>query len=305
MSDDSNQVRAYYDAVASIYSKHYEGVDLSDISTEYPANWFRLQLLMGAINERDVRTIIDIGIGEGTPAVTFARAGYEVCGFDISENMVKEAKRTFERNGLSPDRVIPGDIEDPSTYGDLMSMGPFDAAIAVGVMPHVRDELSVLQNINALLREGGWAYLEFRNKLFALFTFNRYTLEFILEDLLFDVDEEIRRVVRADLEKRLRVDQPAVGQSVRGSALPSYDAIPSKFHNVFELIPMLREGGFSVERTLWYHYHPAMPYLEQGMERKFRDSALRLEKQPGDWRGMFLCSAFVVEARKVGSGEKR
>ena len=39
-----------------------------------------------------------------------------------------------------------------------------------------------------------------------------------------------------------------------------------------------------------------MPYLEGNMAELFRKEAVRLEHESSNWRGYFLCSAFVVEA---------
>ena len=75
-----------------------------------------------------------------------------------------------------------------------------------------------------------------------------------------------------------------------------YDAILSKFHNPFEVTELFKKHNFEDIQLLWYHYHPAMPYLEQRMPEAFRREAIRLEHEPSNWRGYFLCSAFVVEA---------
>ena len=44
--------------------------------------------------------------------------------------------------------------------------------------------------------------------------------------------------------------------------------------------------------------HPAMPYLNDIDKELFREEALKLEHDTSGWRGLFLCSAFVVEAIK-------
>ncbi len=60
---------------------------------------------------------------------------------------------------------------------------------------------------------------------------------------------------------------------------------------------LFHDHGFTDVKLLWYHYHPAMPYLEDKMPELFRKEAIKLEGT-SDWRGMFLCSAFIVEAVK-------
>jgi hypothetical protein len=168
-------------------------------------------------------------------------------------------------------------------------------------MPHVTNDDSVLENMATLVRPGGSVFIEFRNSLFSLFTFNRYTFDFILNDLLAGVSPKVKDAVAKDLESRLRMDMPPQRNSVSGSDAPGYDAILSRFHNPFEVVDLFAKHGFEQARLLWYHYHPAMPYLESGMQSLFREEAIRLEHEASGWRGLFLCSAFVVEAVKAAA----
>ena len=85
-------------------------------------------------------------------------------------------------------------------------------------------------------------FVEFRNKLFSLFTFNRHTRDFILNDLLTGISPEVKKVVEEDLNSRLRMDMP---QARMGSSEePGYDAILSKFHNPFEVAELFRGHQF-------------------------------------------------------------
>jgi hypothetical protein len=180
----------------------------------------------------------------------------------------------------------------------LLGHGGFDGLMAMGVMPHVENDQMVLENIASLLRPGGTAFIEFRNKLFSLFTFNRYTYEFILNDLLGPVDEAVKQRVAAELRPRLRMDLPPVRSEAADGKGPGYDLILSKFHNPFEIVPLFERCGFRDIQLHWYHYHPMMPMLEKESPELFRREAVRLEHEMSGWRGYFLCSAFVVEGTK-------
>ena len=149
-----------------------------------------------------------------------------------------------------------------------------------------------------LVKSEGHVFVEFRNKLFSLFTCNRNTVDFILNDLLIGVDDKVKSLVRKDLESRLRVDVPPIRKKMANSSAPGYDAILSKFHNPFETIEKFKKFGFRNINVLWYHFHPAMPYLEKNIPEIFRKESINLEHDPTDWRGYFLCSAFVIEAIK-------
>jgi len=303
MSNDPSPVSAHYDAVAERYHAHYDRERLADASAEYPANYFRLQLLLDSFVSKGIKHVIEVGVGEGTPLVWLGQAGMDVWGFDISPQMVAQAKTTMGIASMDPDRVFLGDIRCPQTYAHVLGNKQFDGLMAMGVMPHVEDDRAALNNMAALVRPGGSLFIEFRNKLFSLFTFNRYTFDFILNDLLAGVADEVKQEVARDLQGRLRMDMPSVRKTVSGSESPGYDAILSRFHNPFEVVELFKQLHFKDIRLLWYHYHPAMPYLGEKMPALFRKEAVALEREPSGWRGYFLCSAFVVEATKAEGRE--
>jgi hypothetical protein len=128
-----------------------------------------------------------------------------------------------------------------------------------------------------------------------MFTFNRLTKEFILDELLVNVPDSMRNAVARDLDNRLAVDKPPVRTRPTGDG---YDEILSRFHNPFELQELVRAQGYSDLKFHWYNYHPTYPMLaDQFDPREYREAQIALEHE-GSWRGMFLCSAGIIEAVK-------
>jgi 2-polyprenyl-3-methyl-5-hydroxy-6-metoxy-1,4-benzoquinol methylase len=287
-------VARFYDGEASDYHQMYQRENLLALD-RYPANYFRLQILVRRLATLGAKRVFEVGVGEGTPLVAMAKLGLEVQGCDISDSMVEAARRNFSANGLSPDLIQWGDVEDATTLARQLADGKYDAVIAAGVLPHVRNDRLVFETIKMCLNPGGVALIEFRNKLFSLFTFNRLTKEFILDDLLAGVPATVKAAVESELDKRCALEQPRSRTARSGSEL-SYDEILSKFHNPFDLQDQFKAAGFSEVNVHWYHYHPAQPMLESSLGSAFREAAIRLEHE-GSWRGMFLCSAGVIEAR--------
>jgi len=164
---------------------------------------------------------------------------------------------------------------------------------------HVRDDAAFVSALNGFLRPGGQLLLQFRNSLFSMFTFNRLTKEFVLDELLVDVPQSIRDVVAEDLDQRLAVDKPPVRTRPTGDG---YDEILSRFHNPFELAEVVRAQGYSDIRFHWYNYHPAYPMLAGSIDpTQYRQAQMDLEGDTS-WRGMFLCSAGLIEATKDAGG---
>jgi 2-polyprenyl-3-methyl-5-hydroxy-6-metoxy-1,4-benzoquinol methylase len=287
------KVEEFYNAIAREYHRQYEGFNIEAV-TKYPQNYFRLQMLLQRLATLGVKNVYEVGTGEGTPLALMAGMGLQVAGCDIAEIMVKKTRSRLKKVLADVSRVQVGNIEDSLSIANQLSYGPFDALIAFGVMPHVKNDYLALRNMKMFLRKGSRVFIEFRNKLFSLFTFNRHTKNFILNDLLTGIDDEIKLEVARDLDFRLAIDEPSLKKTENG--IISYDSVMAKFHNPFEVVELFKSEGFRNIIIHWYHYHPAPPMLEKKFQKKFWEEGMRLEHNPPSWRGLFLCSAFFVEA---------
>lgn len=290
-----SNVQAHYDAIAQDYATQYDHTAAADPAREYPANYYRLQLLLACAQTfTPAPRVLDVGCGDGTPLQRLAEMGCDCYGFDVSANMIS---KTQAQQGIESSHIGYGDIEDAESYRDLLhDVPPFDLVSVMGVMPHVQDDDVVLANIAQLVRPGGHVFIEFRNMLFSLFTCNRHTVPFIVYQLMHGVAAELCVQTQYELGQMMQMDQP-VQVLTEGSA-PGYDAIPAKFHNPFESVEWLADAGFSDVQPRWYHFHPAPPWMEAKFPLLYRHEQVRLEARSTDWRAPFLCSTFVLEAVK-------
>ena len=288
-------VSSHYDGSAASY---FEQFDPERIWTnkEYPANYFRLQLVQRLLAEAGVNSLYELGVGDATPLSTIGSTGIRVAGHDISPEMVKFARANMEARGLDPALISLIDAQDSGAIAAERELrGEFDAVMALGVIPHVSDDNAFVAAMDTFVRPGGRLILQFRNSMFSMFTFNRLTKEFILDELLVGVPDAIRGIVAADLDARLAVDKPPVRTRPTGDG---YDEILSRFHNPFELAQVVEQHGFSGVKYHWYNYHPAYPMIADQIDaRTYREAQVALEHE-GTWRGMFLCSAGIIEAIK-------
>lgn len=259
---------------------------LTDPSIGYPANHFALQQVLNVLQEQGAQRLLEVGIGHGNAIPVLAGAGLEVSGLEIKDEFVQVSRARLVEHGGPAEAVVWGDIEDATTYPSLRRDADFDAILALGVLPHAHHERTTLENMRALLKPGGTVFVECRNSLFSLFTFNRYTADFILDSLLADAPPTVRAGVLEFLEPRLRMDLPpaSVGHAT--------------YHNPLEVPRLFREAGFTDIVIRPFHYHVAPPMLEQQLGQEFRDGSVALENEPSGWRGLFLCSAFLVQATR-------
>lgn len=251
----------------------------------YPANHFAFRQILNVLHDRNAQNMVEVGIGHGGAIEVFEAAGIQTSGFDIDPEMVSKSQAAMTGWGLPEDRVTWGDIEDSVSLSRWRTRGQFDALLAMGVLPHVTHEAVALENMRHLVKPGGTVFVECRNKLFSLVTFNRYSYEFVMDDLLTDVSPEVRNAAGEFLRTRVDVDQP-----------PKPVGHEAKYHNPLEVDQLFIHAGFTNVVIRPFHYHAAMPRLEGPLGEAFRRESIAMENQPDNWRGLFLCSAFIVQA---------
>lgn len=253
----------------------------------YPANHFAFRQVLNVMHERGVKRLLEVGVGSGTAIPIFEAAGVEISGFDNNPEMVEKSRTAMRDWKLPKRRIAWGDIEDSVSLSPWRTQDPFDAILAMGVLPHVTHERVALENMRHLVKPGGNVFVECRNKLFSLFTFNRFTREFIMDDLLAGVSGEVRAAADDFLLTRVDADMP-----------PKPSGHEARYHNPLDVSQLFTDAGFVNVVIRPFHYHAAMPRFEGPLGEAFRRESIALENEPSDWRGLFLCSAFVVQAER-------
>lgn len=145
--------REFYDTYA-VTQGAAESVDLEPILDGPDRPWnsywrhFRLVKQLYSPGAR----LLDFGCGWGTITVMFASLGYEVHGFDISENNIATTMQRAEQHAVA-DRVharvgAAEQLEYPDAYFDVIS--------GVDILHHVDIERSMAE-CHRVLRSGGYA----------------------------------------------------------------------------------------------------------------------------------------------------
>ena len=286
-TDEKQNSQDYYDQEAEEYSRQYqEGYE------QYPANQIRLNFIIEILKKNHFKTILDAGCGTCGPMIKLLNDDFYVKGFDFSKEMVKEGKSELKKAGYDTELIYHADLEAGTGLRDEK----FDALLALGVFPHITDEKIALHNIGTLLNPQGSAYIEFRNDLFSAYTLNEYSLDFFLNRIidLNSLPQEVRDEVINFYSERLKFDKPVK----KDNGKIAYTDILAKFHNPLSIGRELFEPcGFSVVDIHFYHYHALPPIFENKHQKLFRELSLKMER-PNDWKGYFMASAYVIEAKK-------
>jgi len=288
-------VKECYSTWGESYYKDYYGKN-----APYPP--VHSHLLKDILLKHGTKTLLDAGCGPASFLRDLADTNMELFGFDLTPEMVDSGKKVFKSLSLPSENIWQGSVLEMDAYGERA--GSFDAALCVGVLPHIAPEndIDVIRNLRESVRPGGLVAVEARNSLFSLFTFNRYTYDFVVDQLVkpesINASSEEKEKINSaleDLKSLFRMDLPPVRKGKEGE--PGYDEVLSRTHVPFELQKMFEQENFHDIKISFYHYHSMPPLLEGQLPDLFKHSSLNMEN-PEDWRGYFMASAFVISGIK-------
>ena len=254
--------------------------------SDYPANDAAFRHVLDTVAHTGATTIIEAGIGNGNAIATWHQAGLHISGFDVLDGCVQQAKMRMRDLDLDPTAVVQADARDAGDLSTVHLAGKADICVAMGVAPHCENVPDLVGNLLALVRPGGTVFIEFRNSLFSLFTFNRYTYDFIMDELLLESSPAIRNQVSIELSKHLAMDTP------------STPAPQSQFHNPLTISEELAVTGAWDTDVIPFHYHAGMPLIAGQNNSEFLEASWDQESRAPDWRSLFLCSAFLFKATR-------
>lgn len=289
-SSDKERVRQYYNQESSVYLDFYKKT-----WAEYPEQAIRLNFIVKILKQKKISNIYDVGCGTGGPMIKMLNNNIKAEGGDFADQMVEQGKKEIAQAGYNPKLISRIDLEDKKT----LPKKKFNSVLALGVFPHLLNQRRGLKNINYLLKKGGSAFISFRNDLFALSTLNEYSLDLFLNRLfnLKVFPKKIQREVLKFYSQRLKTTVSI--KKEHGRVL--YTSIMARFHNPLTLADELfRPCGFAITAIHFYHYHALPPFFQSKYKKIYDRASLRMEKT-NDWKGYFLASAFVVEAKKIKS----
>ena len=144
--------RQYYDAFAPSLDDIV--VDFDPIRGRERRPWNSYWYLYQVVGElaRPGARLLDFGCGWGTASILYAHLGYEVSGFDVSEENLKTARRLAAREGVADRVFFSCQAAEKLDYSD----GFFDVVAGIDVLHHIEIERSIME-CRRVLRSGGIA----------------------------------------------------------------------------------------------------------------------------------------------------
>lgn len=139
----------------------YDRADIYDlIESEARYNMFKTHW-EGILRGREVGTMLDVSIGSGSASLQVADLGVQLSGSDLNKAMLARCKKKAADKGLSVNLKCC-DFREVAEQFD----GLFDCVASTGnSLPYVsnQDVLKAMEQMDKLVKPGGYLYYEIRN----------------------------------------------------------------------------------------------------------------------------------------------
>jgi len=143
MDETKSIIRSYWDQRSSTF----------DLSPGHVASSKREEDAWKALLQERIGTrgkkVLDVGVGTGFLSIMLAEMGYNVVGIDLSEEMIKNARRKIDARGLKV-RLEVGDAEN-LPFGDEA----FDAVVNRAVLWTIPNPKKALSEWKRVLKPNG------------------------------------------------------------------------------------------------------------------------------------------------------
>ena len=240
--------------------------------------WYIRRALNRVIRSNSISAVLDAGAGEGQYSFYLGKKyrGMQVKAVDKNERKVAAIQRFFVRAGLSNVTYGQGDL------AELEDKDHFDLILCASVLEHIEDDVRVLSNLHAALRQDGFLLLYVPVKP-AHLHWRRY------QDWERDGtrDGHVRVYTEAELLAKVETANFSIVETI--ATYGWFGSLALNLHLVFTRSPVFRLRYLVVVPLYWLFIHPFLLVL------MCLDYFLKREKGNG----------FMVLARKRGRQPKR
>lgn len=159
--DHKNALGDYFSTQTDVWRKYYELDDFSQISLLQLEVIKRKQTVLELLDKhtgKESLNMLDIGCGAGILMKDLLQRGHSVVGSDISEKMIKEAKKNTADFPAERKRFIKGDLENLSFNAET-----FDFVTCVGVLEYQTNDNKSISEISRVLTSNGYVIITIPN----------------------------------------------------------------------------------------------------------------------------------------------
>ena len=281
---------------AAFFNQTYRGTDIERGQREGARLHHRDRILLDKILPPLGKSlkILDYGCGLGRLCTTMVSQGYDAWGMEKHDDMRAIAEDAVAKVSKGEKRMLPGSVDELET---LPAAG-YDMIVVMGVFQYLSkaEYGRTLAAIHRALKPGGTMVATWQNAMFDAFTFNKYTVDFMMDKVIGpEVDKAQADGIQKDIESLLvNFDKPPYATT------RARDNIFVYLTNPLTIEGHLREAKFATRQKFFYEWFGLPPLIASKHPDAARKIAESFEVENAkSWQGHFMANAFLIEATKI------
>lgn len=253
-------------------------------------------------------SIVDFGCADGELVCGLIKNGYfNVKGIDNSEKMIKIAKNKLRQDNLKIDIDNIFSNNDVDTYDENNKA---DVVTAMGLIEYLLDINGFFAKLKNILNDGGYAFLESRNKLFNLFSANEFTAKSNISELVEELkdinrfspindENKINEIIR-NIILNYGADLEHIKSNEKSSQNETFEKYPFNLpqYTPKDIEKFCEKNNLKLKYVIYYHPHPFRPSFEHSIPQLFNSLALYMEPLGYTPIGSTICSSFIAVIHK-------
>lgn len=293
-TNQQKQALSYFSRSAGAWAKKAKSSGEDEVNVIRQRNDFVLKV-MG--EKRGARFLLDIGCGTGDLVCEAARRGIDATGVDFAKEMIGAAVRNAKRLNCRKAR-----FECCSIFDFEFERGKYDVISANGFIEYISlKRLGKLLELSSEgLKQGGSLILGSRNRLYNIFSLNRFTQEEIESGNIERLISEATKIADArHIRELIGLKTARLQTRVKKQSNTGIDVSVRYQYTPAQLIDILLDKGFEPVQIHPIHIHGVTP--------KFKDthpsvhaaiSNLLQNYAEGNMSLMPASSSFMIHAKK-------
>ncbi len=241
--------------------------------------------------------ILDVGCGSGELVIDLIKSGFTAEGIDFSKSMIKIAKQQANKNKINKDVFIN------ESFFDYKFTKKYDLIAANGFIEYISEKelKKFLTKCHDLLKKNGIIVFGSRNRLFNIFSLNRYTKDelkknslnsLIKECIIFNSGKNLKFILKN--KKRLEIKTNLKKHSKTGIN------VETRFqYTPFQIIDKLEKNSFKPFDITPIHIHILSTESRKTYTNLHNEVSNFLQNQKNSNIDLIpQSSSFMISARK-------
>lgn len=258
----------------------------------------RNDYVIKVVNERkNTKTVLDIGCGTGDLVCQLAKKNINVIGIDFAKEMIDIAKKSAKKL-----RIKKAIFECCSVFDYHFEPNKYDVISANGFIEYISyKELNKLLELSLkALKSGGSLVLGSRNRLFNIFSLNKFTEEEINENNVKKLLLETMQIVKSkDIKNLIGLKTTSLQKREKKHQRTGIKVTTRFQFTPVQLINMLKNKGFEPIEIFPIHIHGVSPKFKDKYPLIHGNISNLLQNYAGSSMSLMpQSSSFMVHAKK-------